>query len=127
MPVWLAGIFVKKNIKWFALAIVLIGVIATGYFAVKSYNQTITDNAVLEANNKQLEQNIKDKDELDKKLEKLDEINDNILNDTQAQNTLVIERHDRVDSYINSSEAQQSNRPTSDVIKNTIRMLKDEE
>jgi hypothetical protein len=54
----------------------------------------------------------------------IEKINGDILIKLNAQNQKVIEQHDTVTHYIASPEAQKSNRESSDVIKNTIGMLR---
>jgi hypothetical protein len=117
----------KTILKWGAVAAVLIGIAVIGYRAVSSYNAALTNNAILESNNEQLLQNIKDKEDYIDKMNQLQEATNNILAQTEARNNVVVERHSQVTEYIQSPEAQASNRESSDVIKNTIRMLRDEE
>lgn len=108
---------------------VLLAVLAAGaiFFAVHSYNDSIRDAERQRNQIAQYEQVIKDNQELGRKLDVLQDKSDKILEDTQNKNNIVTEKHTEVTRYIQSPEAQKSNRETSTVIKETIRMLNDEE
>lgn len=124
---FITGLFVKKNIKWLVLAIVIVGIIAGGYFAVKSYNKAIEEAANLERDNAQLEQNIQDKDNYIEMMTELQEASNEIMRNTQAQNTTIIERHSEVRGYLDSKVARDQDGDAPEVIKETIRMLANEE
>lgn len=101
-------------------------VLAIIYAAVANYNESIRQNERAKNKTSQLEQVIKDKQELEAKVEELEKLNDEIWTQTQNANGKVTERHTEVTRYIQSPEAQSSNRTSSNVIKNTVRMLRDE-
>ncbi len=94
------------------------------YLAVSEYNHHIADAQMMRDQNAQLQQVIKDNNVLNKKLDDLSRINNDILIKLDAKNQKVEILHDKTTTYINSPEAQKSNRPSSDVIKNTIGMLR---
>jgi hypothetical protein len=97
------------------------------YVAVSNYNENIRETERSANRNAQLEQVLKDNEEFRQKLIILEEKSDKILEDTKEKNDKVSDRHTKTTRYITSPEAQKSNRPSSDVIKNTIGMLRDED
>lgn len=96
------------------------------YVAISQYNNHISENQRMIDQNSQLEQLVKDNKNLQIKLDTLDNVNKVISQDTKKKNDVVEKRHHDVTSYITSPQAQASNRPSSEVIKNTVRMLKDD-
>lgn len=97
------------------------------WFAFHSYNEGIRQTERDSNRITQLDQIIKDNKELSEKLDKLQIKNEEILAETKAKNTAVDAKHSRVNTYIESPEAQKSNRESSSIIKTTIGMLRDEE
>ena len=102
-------------------------IIALIYSAVSSYNRGIADEERLKNQNAQLEQLNRDNQELRAKEQELEDKNRQILEETRVANDRVVERHTEVRTYLQSDEARSSNREASPAIKNTIRMLRDEE
>lgn len=117
----------KTILKWGIIIAAVVGIGVGAYKAVSTYNETLRSNIQLEADKAQLEQSLEDKELLIEKMEELQDVSRDILTETANKNTTIIERNNRVVEYIESPEAQSSNRPSSDIIKNTIRMLSDEE
>lgn len=117
----------KTILKWGLIIAVVVGIGVGAWKAVDTYNDTLRSNIQLTADKAQLEQSLEDKELLIEKMEELQDLSRDILADTANKNTTVIERHNRVVEYIESPEAQASNGPAADIIKNTVRMLKDEE
>lgn len=96
------------------------------YVAIAQYNAHIAEGQQMRDQNAQLTQLVKDNQSLQKKLDTLSDVNKIIAEDTKRKNDVVEKKHHDVTTYITSPEAQASNRPSSNVIKNTIRMLKDD-
>lgn len=107
-----------------ALLVVAIGGLI--YIAIAQYNGHIAEGQRIKDQNAQIQQVLKDNNILGQKLDNLSKINDNILVQLDAKNQKVEVLHDKVTTYITSPEAQKSNRPSSDVIKNTIGMLRND-
>lgn len=127
MPVWLLGLFTPKNFKILG-GVVVAGLLVWGvYYGINKWEDSIRSNERLEMKADQLEQVLADQEELKKRTAELEQINSDILSNVQASNDTVIERHTEVREYINTPEAQSSNnQEPAEVIRNTIRMLKDE-
>lgn len=97
------------------------------WFAVHTYNEGIRTTERDNNQIAQLQQIVKDNQDLNKKLGDLQTINTQILTVTAEKNNRVDNKHNEVTHYIQSPEGQKSNRDTSDVIRNTIGMLQNEE
>jgi hypothetical protein len=113
--------------KWVQRALLVAAVAGLIYLGYNAWKSDIEEGQMLRDQNAQLQRVIKDNNILKFKLEKLDEANKDILIKLEQKNDRVIEKHDTVTKYIQSPDAQKSNRPTSDVIKNTIGMLQNDE
>lgn len=114
------GIFLGKS-----LIFLLVGGII--WSAWNNYTQGIVLEERLKNENAQLVRLNNDMLILQKKTEELDTANREILVKLSEKNDKVIERHNEVRTYIQSDAARASNRESSEVIKNTIRMLKKNE
>lgn len=124
-----AGLATFAASKWGALtmkAMMVMTIIALIYVAVSNYNESIRSTERMANQNAQLEQVIKENKEFRLKLDELDEKSDQILINVGKKNQAVSERHTEVTRYITSPEGQASNRESSEVLKNTVRMLNDE-
>jgi hypothetical protein len=108
-------------------AMMVLTLITMAYVAISQYNASIAEKQAMKDKNAQLEQVIKDNKELGKKLDILEQTNGQILIKLDAKNEKVIETHDKVTTYITSPEGQKTNRPSSDVIKHTIGILRNDE
>lgn len=105
------------------MAIVIAGVI---WIAFSQYTSHVSHEQELKDQNAQLIQLQKDNQNLANRLNTLSQENIQILAKVGQKNQKVIETHDKVTTYIQSPDGQKSNRPTSDIIRNTIGMLNDE-
>jgi hypothetical protein len=95
------------------------------YVAVSQYNEGIRKTQMLNDQNAQLVQLVKDYKELDRKMTVVSKINNDILVKLDQKNGKIIETHDTVTKYINSPEGQKSNgQPVPDVVKTTIGVLR---
>ena len=96
------------------------------YVAIANYNDGIRETQQLKDSNAQLEQVVKDNNEFRIKLKGLEEANKQILLKLEKKNDKVIEKHTDVTRYIVSPEGQKTDRESSEVLKETVRMLRDE-
>lgn len=113
------GAFLGKGL----MALTLAGMI---YIGVAQYNENIRRNERMKLRDTQITQLLKENKEQNKRLDLIAKDNEQILVELKKKNDKVVETHNNVTKYIASPEAQKSNRESSDVLKNTIRMLKDE-
>jgi hypothetical protein len=79
--------------------------------------------ALAEYNNKQLQEDIKEKEALLVVRSKLIEDQASVIQKLSVQNKVLSDKVSSISVYLNSDEAKKSNRPSSDVLKNTIKML----
>lgn len=101
-------------------ALLATGVIFGIYYTWKS---NIEHTALLEYNQKQLEQAIKDQQELQRKVQLLEGIQAAIIKQTEDDRKAYEEKMKSIDDYLVSLEVRKSDRPASDVLKNTIKQL----
>jgi Na+-translocating ferredoxin:NAD+ oxidoreductase RnfG subunit len=123
--------FASESARKIILAIIyfVIGASIVGlfFFLVNDYTKSIVNSERADLSKRQLEQVVKENKELQKKTEQLEKANQTILNETKESNDKVVVRYEKVTEYINRPETQSTNRESSEVLKNTVRMLKDEE
>jgi uncharacterized protein HemX len=101
-------------------ALLAAGVIFGIYYSWKS---NIEQRALLEYNQKQLEQSLKDAENLKKKLGDIEKQQAAIIKQTEDDRKAYEEKMKSVDDYLVSLEVRKSDRPASDVLKNTIKQL----
>lgn len=126
----MAGILAFISGPWGALlskVMLIVAILGVAYVGFNEYNHSVTQAQMLRDQNAQLVQLQKDNQDLQTKMNTLNKANADILLKLDNQNQKVVATHDRVATYIQSPEAQKSNRTSSDVIRNTIGMLQDEE
>ena len=106
--------------------------IAIGFIAVStlggiyySWRKGIEREALLEYNQKQLEQNIRDQAEFRKKMEDIRKQQDKIVADNDADKKLFNDMIKNADDFLDSKETKDADRPASQVLKLTIIKLKD--
>lgn len=101
-------------------ALLATGVIFGVYY---SWKTNIERTALLEYNQKQLEQAIKDQNELKRKVQLLEGIQAAIIKQTEDDRKAYEEKMKTVDEYLQSLDAKKADRPASSVLKNTIKQL----
>jgi hypothetical protein len=96
------------------------GVLTSSYFLWK---RSIEREALLEYNRVQIEQNIKDKEELHRKIQIIDQKQREIDEANAADKKAFNDKIDSLDATLSSKDVV--NRPASKVLKDTINRLKD--
>lgn len=109
-----------KILTYLGIGLLSVGVL---YGAYKMWENSVKTRALLEFNNAQLEQVIKDQQRFNAQMELLREFQIELLNQTNEQNQLLEDKLNDIDQYLGSDEATSGNRPSSDVLKETIRRL----
>lgn len=111
----------------------LVAKILGGFFLVgillglyKIHNDGIRREAVAEQNRRQLEQVVTDQRRFIQQLEAVNNLQLETLGALQRQNDSLNARLRRVTDYLNSPQAQTNNRPSSEVLRNTVRQLGDQ-
>jgi CHASE3 domain sensor protein len=107
--------FLSTNLgKYLMIAIAAIGV----YFWWES---RVENRALLDFNQKQMEQLLKDQKELDKKLTDLRQIQDQILENEKQFKQNLDKKLSGISGFLSSDEAKKLDRPSSEILKKTIR------
>jgi hypothetical protein len=114
-----ASSFFSKPIVY---VFVLLGVIILGLYYVNA--KDIKNIALMEYNREQLEQNIKDQQELIKQQQAINEDQRLITKQLVEQNQKLSTKITSINNFLNSDAAKKSDRPSSDVLKKTVEMLK---
>ena len=117
------GLNINKYIVYIIIAgLSIAGII--GYLAIWRHN--IRQQAMLEFNNKQLEQVVKDQQNVIKQLKDIENIQQNVVDSLNKNNEDLNNRLSNLETYLNSDEANKDSRPSSKVLKNTIKELSGE-
>ena len=99
----------------------LIGSIFGIYYAWK---RDIERQALMGFNQKQMEQSLKDQQEFLKNQEQISRAQKEAARDLLEENQKINRQLGSVSTYLNSADAKKSDRPASDILKNTIEELK---
>lgn len=108
--------YLTKILIGIALLVAVVGL----YF---SWKKTIEVQATLKYNQKQLEQIQKDQQNFLKKMQEIADIQNNLVEDLKKSNAVVEKKTADIITYLNSDAAKKSNRPASELLKQTIRDL----
>ena len=107
---------------YIVIGILAFGTLSAGYY---SWRKGIEREALLEYNQKQIEQDLKDKEVLRQQLEDIN----NKQKEIEAENAEVKkkfkEQMDVISSDLNSKETKAADRPASEILKKTVNKLKD--
>ena len=103
----------------------VLALLATAFLTayVLMWKASIRREALLEFNNNQLERTIKDQETFITNLKTLNESQKKIIAETQKRNEEISKQLADIEIYLNSEEAKKNDRPSSVVIRETIRRL----
>jgi len=104
------------------IAVVVFGALTGTYY---SWRKSIERQALLEFNQKQLEQTIADQAEFRRKMQEIAEKQEEILKKNDEERRAFEDKIKGAQTFIESEEAKKSDRPASDLLKETIKRLKD--
>lgn len=104
---------------YIAAAVVIIG----AYFFWK---HNIEQQALMEYNQRQLEQVVRDQQQFQQKMQKVEDKQRSIDNDLAAQNEVINNNLKSLNDYLNSAETKKADVPSSSILKNTIKQLRSE-
>jgi len=110
----------NKYIVYAILAAIAIAILSTYVIMWKS---SIRKQALLEFNNKQLEQTIRDQETFITNMKTVNDSQRAIIDDTQKKNEELSKQLTDVEEFLNSEESRKNDRPASSIIKETIRKL----
>jgi Fe2+ transport system protein B len=102
--------------------ILLIGILSGIYY---SWRSSIEREALLEYNQKQLEQTIKDQEEFRIKMLAIQKSQDEIVNENNKSRKIFDDQIKTTDEYLESTAVKNADKPSSDILKETIKKLKD--
>ena len=119
-PAWLGPIFSIFNKPLFYVFMLLV-LISMGLYYVSM--QDVKKIALMEYNREQLEENLKEQRALMEKQQKISDLQLVIQKQLTEQNEKLSIKLSTIDRYLSSDDAKKANRPSSDVLKNTLRML----
>jgi len=111
----------SKIIVLIIIGMTLIGSIFGIYY---TWKRDIERQALMEFNQKQMEQSLKDQQEFLKKQERISRAQQEATKDLLEENQKINRQLGSVSTYLNSADAKKSDRPASDILKNTIEELK---
>jgi HAMP domain-containing protein len=107
---------------WFKLGAAAVA-IALIFAAYTSHVNGIKNQQKMEDTNKELIQAMADIKILQQKTEALDQAQSAMLIELNKKNAAVVTRQETIRTYLQSDDAKKSDRPSSDVIKETVRRL----
>jgi len=102
------------------LALFLFGTIGTAYY---QWKKNIEHEALMEFNQKQVEQTIKDQQEFARKQQEIAHQQQEAAKILIQQNVELTSKIKSIDGYLNSDVVKKTDRPSSDIIKKTIDMI----
>ena len=111
----------SKIIVFIIRGMTLIGSIFGIYYAWK---RDIERQALMGFNQKQMEQSLKDQQEFLKNQEQISRAQQEAAKNLLEENQKINRQLGSVSTYLNSADAKKSDRPASDILKNTIEELK---
>ena len=102
------------------IGIMLVGSLTAAYYGWK---RSVEQQALMEFNQKQMEQTLKDQKEFAEKQKLITEQQAQATQDLMEQNQRLSQKISSVNSFLSSKDAAASDRPSSDVLKKTIEQL----
>jgi len=102
--------------------IFLFGILSAGYY---SWRSGIEGEALLEYNQQQLEQSIKDKAAMEKQITDIDNVKKEVEAKNEAEKKAFKEKLESISIELSSKQVVDSDRPASKVLKDTVNKLKD--
>lgn len=120
---WIFSLFTNlgRLPLYLAIGAFAIGLITAVYYGWK--NQ-VEQRALLEFNQKQLEQIIRDQQLFSQKMRDIESSQREIVEDLEKQNAEIDSKLKSIDGYLLSPEAKKVDRPASIILKNTVNQLR---
>jgi len=107
---------------YIVIGIFLFGALSAGYY---NWRKGIEREALLEYNQHQLEQNIKDQEAIRQQLEDISTKQKEVQAANDADKKVLKEKLESINTDLNSKETAATDRPASEVLKKTVNKLKD--
>jgi TolA-binding protein len=116
------GIMFGRLQLYIFIGILVFASLTAGYY---SWRKGIEREALLEYNQQQLEQNIKDQEAIKQQLEDINSKEKLIQAANDAEKKALKDKLEAITADLNTKETAATDRPASDVLKKTINKLKD--
>lgn len=110
----------NKLIIYIFIGVTLFGSAISLYYLWK---RDVERQALLEFNQKQMEQNLKDQQEFLRNQEIISKAQQEATQDLLIENQKITRKLGSVSTYLNSADAKSNDRPASDILKKTIEQL----
>lgn len=104
------------------IGIAVFGTLTATYY---SWRKSIERQALLEFNQKQLEQTVTDQAEFRRKMQEIADKQEEIIKKNAEDRRAFEDKINAAQSFIESDEARKSDRPSSELLKETVKRLKD--
>ena len=104
------------------IGIAVFGTLTATYY---SWRKSIERQALLEFNQKQLEQTVADQAEFRRKMQEIADKQEEIIKKNAEDRRAFEDKINAAQSFIESDEARKSDRPSSELLKETVKRLKD--
>lgn len=113
----------SNSIKWLSILVIVSGLTGFLYSKHRQIVELEKQTALQEYNMKQLEQNIKDNQKLMSDLENISKNKDEVISKLQKQREALDNKLKTIESDIDVEVGKGNDRPSSDILKETIRKL----
>jgi len=110
----------NKLIIYIFIGVILFGSAISLYYLWK---RDVERQALLEFNQKQMEQSLKDQQEFLRNQEIISKAQQEATQDLLIENQKITRKLGSVSTYLNSADAKSNDRPASDILKKTIEQL----
>ena len=104
------------------VAFVVLSALTGTYY---SWRKGIERQALLEYNQKQLEQNMADQAEFRRKMQEIEKKQEEIVKKNVEERKAFEDKISNAQTYIDSEEVRKSDRPASNILKETVKRLKE--
>lgn len=112
---------IGKVVLWMVGIVSVIGIIFTAKYL---YDSAIEARVLLEYNKQQLEQVVKSQEEYISQLKQLQEIQKQVSDELKQKITEVDQKVDNVNDFIDSTDIEGKDKPSSEILKETVRRLR---
>ena len=102
---------------------IAVAVLLTGFYFYWKHN--VEQQALMEYNQKQLEQSIEDQNKIKETLVAIETNQQQIIKQSEQDKVAYEQKLGTVTDYLDSSATKKSDKPSSDILKQTVKQLKD--
>jgi Tfp pilus assembly protein PilN len=102
---------------------IAVAVILTGFYFY--WKHSVEQQALMEYNQRQLEQSIADQNKLKETLSAIEQKQQEIIKQNEQDKVAYEQKLGTVTDYLDSSAAKKTDKPSSDILKQTVKQLKE--